>query len=340
MKDLMEILNHALLISGFVFAIMLLVEYVNVITEGGWQQKLKKKKTGQIFLGVLLGIVPGCLGSFTVVSLYSHGVLSFGALTATLIASTGDEAYVMFSTIPREALIITGFIAVVGFIAGVIIDKFSVGKNISEEFRHGFEIHEEEICDCTPSIKNLKRNFSSVSFPRALLLTILFLLVIFTLNGTIASDEETWVKVTLAFVLLVALYVVIVVPEHFLEEHLWQHVLKKHLLRIFLWTFGALLFVHFIETYVDLASLIKDNYFLVLVAAVLIGIIPESGPHLIFISLFASGVLPVGILIASSIIQDGHGSLPLLAFTKKGFVWVKVINIIVGFLVGALFYLV
>lgn len=319
---------------------MLLIEYVNVITRGEWQEKLKGKKTGQILLGVVLGIIPGCLGSFTVVSLYSHGVLSFGALTATLIASTGDEAYVMFSTIPKEALLITGFIAVVGFIAGFIVDKLSIGKSISEEFRHGFEIHEEELCDCWPTFANLKRNFSSLSFPRALLLSILVLLMVFTLNGTIAHDAETWVKITLAFVLSVALYVVIVVPEHFLEEHLWKHVLKKHLPRIFIWTFAALLFVHFIEAYVDLASLIEDNYFIVLIVAVLIGIIPESGPHLIFISLFASGVLPAGILLASSIVQDGHGSLPLLAFTPKGFVWVKIVNIIVGFLVGAFFYLV
>ena len=74
--------------------------------------------------------------------------------------------------------------------------------------------------------------------------------------------------------------------------------------------------------------------FWVLVAAVLIGIIPESGPHLIFVMLFASGNLPLSILLASSIVQDGHGSLPLLAESRRSFIIVKLLNMAVGFSVG------
>lgn len=337
-EEFIEILSHSLLITGFVFSMMLLIEYLNVVTRGEWEQKLKKRKSGQIALGVLLGIVPGCLGSFTMVSLYSHGVVSFGALTATLIASTGDEAYVMFSTIPKEALIVTGIIASVGFIAGLLVDRFFKGTKLLEQISHGFELHEEELCDCLPTWENLARNFSSLSFPRALLIVILSLLFLFTVSGMIAGEEENWIKVTLGLVTLIALYVVAVAPEHFLEHHLWEHVLKKHLPRIFIWTFAALTLIHFVEMYIDLQSLIADNYFPVLFIAVIIGIIPESGPHLIFISLFAAGSLPLGILVASSIVQDGHGSLPLLALSNKGFIWVKTVNLAVGLIVGTIFY--
>jgi hypothetical protein len=66
----------------------------------------------------------------------------------------------------------------------------------------------------------------------------------------------------------------------------------------------------------------------------LVGIIPESGPHLIFVILFASGSIPISILLASSIVQDGHGSLPLLAESPKGFLKVKLINILVGLIAG------
>lgn len=339
LPEIVEILNHTLLITGFVFSMMLLIEYVNVLTKGEWQDKLKSKKVGQVIFGVFLGMVPGCLGSFTVVSLYSHGVLSFGALTATLIATTGDEAYVMFSMIPQEALFITLFIGVIGFVTGIVVDKFNIGKSLSDKFQHGFEVHKEEYCDCWPTATNIKRNFSGLSFPRALLLSILIILTLLTLFGAIAGEEEQWVKVTLVIVLLIALYVVVVVPEHFLEEHLWNHVLKKHLLRIFLWTFAAFVVIHIIEHYVDIEPILRDNYFWVLLAAVLIGIIPESGPHIVFVSLYASGVLPLGILLASSIVQDGHGSLPLLGFTNKGFIVVKILNILVGIIVGALYYL-
>jgi len=50
--------------------------------------------------------------------------------------------------------------------------------------------------------------------------------------------------------------------------------------------------------------------------------------------LFASGDLPLSILPVSSIVQDGHGSLPLLAESRKSFIIVKLINMAVGLLVG------
>jgi hypothetical protein len=65
-----------------------------------------------------------------------------------------------------------------------------------------------------------------------------------------------------------------------------------------------------------------------------IGIIPESGPHLIFVTLFVSGSIPFSILIANSIVQDGHGALPLLAESRKSFLYMKGVNFIVGLLVG------
>jgi hypothetical protein len=74
--------------------------------------------------------------------------------------------------------------------------------------------------------------------------------------------------------------------------------------------------------------------FFILIIAVLLGLIPQSGPHLIFVVLFIQGVIPFSILLASSIVQDGHGSLPLLAESKKSFVIMKIINILVGLLIG------
>jgi hypothetical protein len=38
--------------------------------------------------------------------------------------------------------------------------------------------------------------------------------------------------------------------------------------------------------------------------------------------------------MANSIVQNGHGSLPLLAESKKSFVIMKIINILVGLFVG------
>jgi hypothetical protein len=139
---------------------------------------------------------------------------------------------------------------------------------------------------------------------------------------------------------LFALFIVSTVPEHFLERHLWDHIVKVHIPRVFLWTLGALLLMHLLLNYLNIEPWIKANYLAVLLIACLIGLIPESGPHLVFVTFYAQGAIPFGVLLASSIVQDGHGMLPLLAESKRGFFSVKAINLIVGLLSGLVCYLI
>jgi hypothetical protein len=86
--------------------------------------------------------------------------------------------------------------------------------------------------------------------------------------------------------------------------------------------------------YINFEQWLTNNMLIVLLIAVLVGIIPESGPHLIFVTLFAQGSIPFSILLASSISQDGHGMLPLLAESKRSFLMVKFVNIIYALIIG------
>lgn len=328
------LLKHTLMITSFVFIMMLLIEYINVQTRGDWQLKLQNNRWGQYILGAFLGAMPGCLGAFSVVSLYAHRVVTLGALVTTMIATSGDEAFLMFSMFPLKALWITAALFLIGIIAGYITDLLPFSKNFSlQETDHGLEIHDTESCKCFPR-KEVFSQLRHPSFPRALLMGILGLFLLFLVSGSVGPQTWDWKRITFLIGALFGFFVVATVPDHFLEEHLWEHVLKKHLLRIFLWTFGALLLVHYIEQYINLEAWINDNFLLVLVIAVLIGTIPEPGPHMVFVTLFAQGALPLSILFASSIVQDGHGMLPLLAVSKRSFLGVKLINIVIGLLVG------
>ena len=331
---ILGIFKHALMITSFVFIMMLLIEYINVQTKGSWQNILKNSHWGQYILGAFLGAVPGCLGAFTAVSLYSHGIMSFGALVTTMIATSGDEAFVMFSMFPLKALFLTLIIFFIGIVSGYITDRFYKKQdNLISDMQHTIQIHRTEDCNCFPKnqIVNQLRN---ISFQRALLIGLFgaFLGILFL--GIIGPKIWDWKKITFAIASLFALFVVLTVPDHFLKEHLWEHIIKKHLLQIFLWTFGALLVIHYLDVYLNLNKWIQGNYLTVLIIAVLVGIIPESGPHMIFVTLFAAGSLPFSILLASSIVQDGHGMLPMLAVSKRGFILVKMINMIVGFIIG------
>jgi len=333
MSTLIPILIHALMITSFVFIMMLLIEYINIQTQGSWQEKIRDSRIGQYFLSSVLGAIPGCLGAFTVVSLYSHRILSLGALVAAMIATSGDEAFVMFAMFPVQATILTLISIVIGIGTAFLTDKWYKNQDRLLKHEHNLPIHTAKHCICyDPSL--LIRQLRNITFPRALLMIILILFIIFEISGSIGGVEWNWIKITFTGGALFSLFVVCTVPDHFLEQHIWDHVLKRHLLRIFLWTLGALILIHYIEKFIDLKELIADRYLWVLLIAVLVGIIPESGPHLVFVTLFANGTLPFGILLANSIVQDGHGMLPMLAVSKKGFLLVKLINMAVGLLAG------
>jgi hypothetical protein len=154
------------------------------------------------------------------------------------------------------------------------------------------------------------------------------------LNAKFDIFSERWINLIFAGVSLITLILTARANEHFIKEHLWNHVIRKHFKSIFLWTTGALLVIHFGIQFLDIESWVKENVMWMILLAVLIGFIPESGPHMIFITLFIGGFVPFSVLLASSIAQDGHTALPLLAESKKSFFLAKAINIVLGFVIG------
>ena len=116
-------------------------------------------------------------------------------------------------------------------------------------------------------------------------------------------------------------------------------MVKKHLKSIFLWTFGALLVIHFGMRFLHIEEWLAQNVYIMILLAVAIGLIPESGPHMVFITLFAGGLIPFSVLLASSIVQDGHTALPLLAESKRSFFKAKLINMAIGLTAGVLLHL-
>lgn len=154
LHSLIDIFKHALMITGFVLMMMLIIDYINVQTQGIWNRKLQQKGWLQIILSALLGAIPGCLGAFTVVSLYTHRIIGFAALVAAMIATFGDEAFVMFAMIPEKALLLTAIVLAVALITGFSIMLFSKQKDNDTDTSIGFEVHNEEIkCNCFPGEK-------------------------------------------------------------------------------------------------------------------------------------------------------------------------------------------
>lgn len=330
-----HLIQDSLMITGFVGVMMLVIEYLNVLSRGAWQKRLAEHGWGQYVLATFLGVMPGCLGAFAVVAMYSHGVLRVGAVVAAMIATSGDESFVMFAMFPKQALVLHLILAVIAVVVGAVVDTFfkrrMEGLQLSCE---RLEIHEEEPCECLPRNRLLDQ-WRQCSAARGTLSVALALFLLSISTGGLGPSEWNWIRVTLAATSVGALFIVLTVPDHFLETHLWDHVARTHIPRVFLWTFGALLTMHVLTDTLHLESAIREGKWLVLLIACLIGIVPESGPHLVFVTLYANGSIPFSILLASSIVQDGHGMLPLLAHSRRAFVVIKSVNFVVGLIAGA-----
>lgn len=328
-----ELFQTALMITGFVLAMMLLIEYLNVLTAGKWQEKLAGHAGGQYVLGAFLGATPGCLGAFAAVALYSHGVLTLGAMVTTMIAASGDEAFVMLALIPRQALTLMGILFVFGLAVGLVVDAFC-GKRKTHVPAVCLELHAWDRCECFPQGRILAQ-WRECSPARGTLAIVLGLFLAGIVAGQLGPAEWDWIRVSLVAVSTLALFIVATVPDHFLEEHLWRHVAVKHAPRVFLWTLGALIAMHLLTNVLHLEAAIRSGRWIVLLIACLVGLIPESGPHLIFVTFFAQGVVPFSVLLGSSIVQDGHGMLPMLAHSTREFLLIKAINFTAGPFLGA-----
>lgn len=129
--------------------------------------------------------------------------------------------------------------------------------------------------------------------------------------------------------------------EHFFEIHVYEHIAKKHIPKMFLWIFLTLLAVDYLITFFDLESILSGlPKFILIVSAALIGIIPESGPHLFFVILFSRGLIPFSVLLVNTLSQDGHGLLPLLSYSVKDTIYVQIFTTIFSLAVGLTLFLI
>lgn len=369
---LIDILRNSILITGLVTVMMMLIESIELETKNAFFTSLKKSKFGQTVFSALLGLIPGCIGGFASVSLYTGRVISFGALTAMMIASCGDEAFMLIAMRPDKAPMIFFWLFLIATGCGAMID-FAFKKLKIKDFRdrrndivppamalrqhcHGHRHQDKDglpanddggsstACGQTDLRKSRKMSIRR---------TVLFLGVIIFITalaigildhehagipdaapGSFDFLNETWMQYLFAALGLVVLAFIVFASDRFIEENLWEHIVKRHLPVIFCWTFGILLVVEFGLSHLDISRWISDNTALMILLAAAIGIIPESGPHLVFVTLYASGVVPLPVLLASCISQDGHSSLPLLAESKKSFAVAKLLNFFIALIVG------
>ncbi len=336
MEILKKVLDESLTITVFIFVMMVIIDYINVISRGKMQTFIKGGGFKQYIFAALFGLIPACLGLFLVVGFYVRGLISFGALFAAMVSTGGDEELFMFALFPDKAILLLSITFVIAIISGFIIDrlipilKIQTCKecelstiHIEDEHFHYFDIKE--------TIGIIK----DMSLGRFLLLLLLIGSVIFSVIHLFSDNEVHHEKIVLIIVNLIATFVIFTVPEHYLNEHIYNHIAKRHLLKIFLITFAVLFIIELLNNSIDLKTFVSEHSNLLYISAIIIGLIPESGPHLIFVMMFAKGIIPFDVLLINTIVQDGHGLLPLIPHSFRDSMYIKIFKLIIALIILA-----
>ena len=333
----LEALRSAVLISGLVVVMMMLIESFNVESQGRIFKGLQKSGFAQVAVSALLGSIPGCVGGFAAVSLYTHRMLSFGALVAMMIATAGDESFMMLALFPGKAAWLFLILLVLAIVTGLVIDRVRKdARPLPTRLEDTYELHNDD-CHHDVHTETDDHGGRHFSWRRLVMFFGVLIFVGALLAGLLEEEEmeteglylfrEEWMFWVFGAFSLVVLAALIFASDHFVDEHLWEHIVCKHLPSIFAWSIGVLILIGVLFKFVDISEWVNDNTAIMILLAIAIGLIPESGPHLVFVTLFASGVIPFPVLLANSIVQDGHASLPLLADSKGAFLKAKALKV-------------
>ncbi|MDR2406599.1 MAG: putative manganese transporter [Bacteroidales bacterium] len=374
--NFLDFFSQTLIITLVVILLMMLIEYINVKTRGKLLSFLKNHSGTQIWIGALLGLIPGCIGIFAVVSLYTHRLVTFGVLVAAGITSFGDEAFFMISLIPKQTFILVLVLFALAIVTGYVADWAAKKRKETQTptQQDAFNLHHQD--SCTTHIHNDNHYFpSKISIRRILTIVVVGAFIVSILTGYLShnhlisdnfsihphedcnvdqletennSHENTHIhtehghspfsgeNLVFLIVAFISLILLLTVNNHFFEEHIWNHVIRKHFLKIFIWVFVITLIIKLTGMFVD-ANILFDKAWgkmILLTVALLIALLPESGPNLIVLFLYMDGIVPFSTLIANSILQEGHGGLPLIAEKSKDFFKLKLIKFVIAFLTG------
>ncbi len=149
-----HVVEHTLLDSikllPFLFVTYLIMEYIEHKAGNKTQHMIKKSGKMGPFIGGLLGIVPQCGFSAAASNLYAGRIITMGTLLAVFLSTSDEMLPILISEQVAFPVIIKilAVKALIGIVAGFIIDLFLRKKTDKEEHLRIDHICDHEHCHC------------------------------------------------------------------------------------------------------------------------------------------------------------------------------------------------
>ena len=329
-------------VSVFVAATLLIYYYaIEHIPQLEMSYLSAKSKSLEVLFASVLGALPGCGGAIIVVTQYTKGQASFGAIVAVLTATMGDAAFLLLATRPTEGLTIMAIGLAVGTLCGLIVNaihKPDFLRPSAQEQKH--------------QVKVLPTKIIKISKPVWMFAIIPSLIIAFLIAFNVDFDQfgqYTSIGISL-FGAAMALFTV-VIWAYSSKGETYKEITSEDdecnppskLIKVLqdthfvtAWVVASFMLFEILVSVVglDLKTWFMHYAYLAPLIAVVIGFLPGCGPQIIVTTLYIQGIIPFSALAANAISNDGDALFPAIAMAPKAAVIATLYTSIPALLVG------
>ena len=329
-------------VSVFVAATLLIYYYaIEHIPQLEMSYLSAKSKSLEVLFASVLGALPGCGGAIIVVTQYTKGQASFGAIVAVLTATMGDAAFLLLATRPTEGLTIMAIGLVVGTLCGLIVNaihKPDFLRPSAQEQKHQVKVLPTKI------IKISKPVWMFAIIPSLIIAFLIAFNVDFNQFGQYTSTGIS------LFGAAMALFTV-VIWAYSSKGETYKEVTSEEdecnppskLIKVLqdthfvtAWVVASFMLFEILVSVVglDLKTWFMHYAYLAPLIAVVIGFLPGCGPQIIVTTLYIQGIIPFSALAANAISNDGDALFPAIAMAPKAAVIATLYTSIPALVVG------
>jgi hypothetical protein len=282
-------------------------------------------------IAALLGALPGCGGAIVVVTQFTRGYASFGALISVLVATMGDAAFLLIARDPASAAIVIGISLIAGTITGMIVDRV-----------HGRDFMRQTDAVAAPvGIRNMlprggKGLWFALLAPGVVLGALIALQ--FDPDAIFGIDGLTlWLGFAGAALSMV-LWTLTSGNAHALAGTNQDIGTRTAVDTNFVTAWVVMAFLAY-ELFVyalgvDIGTMFRGYAPMLPLAAILVGFIPGCGPQIVVATLYLAGAIPLSAQLANGIANDGDALFPALALAPRAAILATLYSAIPALLVG------
>lgn len=296
-------------------------------------------------LGAIIGATPGCGGAIIATPLYLRGTVSFGTVVAALVATMGDSSFVLIAASPRAALHVHLILIATGAVSGLTVDALGLRpRAVLPPTRALASTVGAAAAETGITGRSLSYRFPGPAFLGFWGLVLVGLVIAVDTLGTSGLSSPTAPDVPFAIGVVGGLTCL---GTHLASRRRAggpiQCTTARGALRdaaretAFVTVWVSVAFVAFAAVG-EVAPLAFERLPAAglggVLAGAVVGLVPGCGPQIVLTGLHVQGALPLSVLVANALSQDGDALLPLLAADRRAALFASVLTVIPGLIVG------